>query len=120
MDTLGIAYDNFGAVGQFVTQVNGVAPDPAGQLTGTDVDGAFSDVLDLSKKLAGSENVKQCMSRQMLTYAVGHKLLADVTQLSCADRDVAKVIDDSGGKASVVFRGIALNPVFTTRVVGGQ
>jgi hypothetical protein len=119
MDTLGIAYDNFGAVGQFVTQVNGVAPDPAGQLTGTDVDGNFSDVLDLSKKLALSEDVKRCMARQMLTYAVGHKL-ADITQLSCADRDVAGTIDDSGGRTSVVFRGIALNPVFTTRVVGGQ
>jgi hypothetical protein len=118
MDTLGIAYDNFGAVGQFVTQVNGVAPDPAGQLTGTDVDGNFSDVLDLSKKLAVSEDVKQCMARQMVTYAVGRKL-ANITQLSCADRDIAKAIDDSGGRASVMFRGIALNPAFTTRVVGG-
>jgi hypothetical protein len=119
MDTLGIAYDNFGAVGQFVTQVNGVAPDPAGKLTGTDVDGDFTDVLELSKKLAMSRDVKECMARQMITYAVGHKL-ADITQLSCADRDVAKAIDDAQGRASVVFRGVALNPIFTTRVVGGQ
>ncbi len=118
MDTLGIAYDNFGAVGQPVTQVNGVPPGPAGQLTRTDVDGAFADVLELSKKLAVSEVVKQCMARQMITYAVGRKL-APVTELSCPDSDVAKAIDDSGGRASVVFRGIALNPVFTTRVVGG-
>jgi hypothetical protein len=118
MDTLGIAYDNFGGAGQFVTQVNGVPPDPAGQLTGTDVDGPFADVLDLSRRLATSRQAKECMARQLVTYAMGRQPSAPTT-VSCVQREVAQGVDDAAGHASALFRAIALNPVFATRVVGG-
>lgn len=118
MDTLGIAYDNYGAVGQVVTQVNGVAPDPAGALVGTDIDGAFTDVVDLSRRLATSKQAEQCVAQQMATYAIGREL-GPMGPSSCAEREIAKVVDDSGGRASAMFRGVVLNPVFATRVVGG-
>jgi hypothetical protein len=118
MDPLGIAYDNLGGIGQFVTQVNGVAADPSGELTGTDVDGTFSDIVGLSQRLARSQQAKQCLAKQMLTYAVGRELAAPGA-FACANGEVAKVVDDAAGQASALFRGIAQNPVFTTRVVGG-
>jgi len=100
------------------TQVNGVAPDPAGSLVGTDIDGAFTDVVDLSRRLATSEQAKECVAQQMATYAAGRQLGLTGAG-SCADREIAKIVDDNGGRASAVFRGVVLNPVFATRVVGG-
>jgi Protein of unknown function (DUF1585) len=98
--------------------VNDVAPDPAEQLTGTDVDGPFADVLELSGLLAKSAVAKECMAKQLVTYAMGRQL-ASPGAAACANREVAKASDDSGGRVSALFRGIALNPVFATRVVGG-
>jgi hypothetical protein len=118
MDPLGIAYDNLGGVGQFVTQVNGVAADPSGELSGTDVDGPFADIVELSQRLGRSQTAKQCLAKQMLTYAFGRELAAPGA-FACANGEVAKVVDDATGQASALFRGIAQNPVFTTRVVGG-
>jgi hypothetical protein len=115
MDKLGIAFDGFGALGQAVTQVNGVAPAPAGELTGTDVDGAFSDLVDLSTKLGKSRVVAQCLVEQMLTYALG-QLLDQGGQ--CARDQIATGVLATNGKLSEIFRGIALNPVFTTRIGG--
>jgi hypothetical protein len=59
MDELGIAYDTFGAMGQPITLVNDVAANPAGALTGTDVDGPYTDLVDLSSRLATSAAVRQ-------------------------------------------------------------
>jgi hypothetical protein len=118
MDTLGIAYDSYGALGQPVTQVNGVPPDPAGSLVNTDIDGPFADIVDLSKRLATSKQAEQCVAEQMATYAIGREI-GPMTLASCADREIAKIVDDNGGRASTVFKGVVLNPVFATRVVGG-
>jgi hypothetical protein len=117
MDPLGIAYDNLGGIGQIVTTVNNVAANPSGQLSGTDVDGAFADLNELSAKLSTSGIAKECMAKKLTTYAVGHDLVPN--GVACANRDVVALVEQSGNKASALFKGIALNPVFTTRVVGG-
>ena len=120
MDTLGIAFDGHGALGQLVTQVNGVAPDPAGELTGTDVDGAFTDLSALSTRLAGSTQVVECIAEKMMTYALGRELerAAEPTADSCAQTQVSEDIAAAQGSLVQVFRGIAQSTAFTTRTVG--
>jgi len=83
-----------------------------------DIDGPFTDIVDLSKRLATSKQAEQCVAEQMATYAIGREI-GPMTLASCADREIAKIVDDNGGRASSVFKGVVLNPVFATRVVGG-
>ena len=122
MDTLGIAFDQFGALGQPVTSVNGVPPDPAGELTGTDVDGPFADLGALSSRLAGSQHALGCAVEQMMTYAVGRELSLETpgSADACARAAITAAVEGDHGKLSQLFRALALNPMFTTRVVGGQ
>lgn len=116
MDKLGIAFDSFGALGQVVTKVNGVDPAPAGELTGTDVDGPFPDLVGLSQKLAQSKTASQCVVEQMMTYAFGHEL----EKVDCVRDQIAAQMTSPNGKLSDLFRGLVLSPVFTTRIAGGM
>jgi hypothetical protein len=126
MDTLGIAFDNFGALGQVVTSVNGSPPEPAGELTGTDVDGTFTDLAGLSGRLAKSKHALGCLVEQMMTQAVGRPmdLMTTGSADTCARDAITAAVDkDQGkdqGKLAQMFRALAMNPMFMNRVVGGR
>jgi hypothetical protein len=115
MDTLGIAYDSFGGVGQIVSEVNGFPPDPAGSLTGTDVDGEFADLQQLSQMLANSEFVTECIATKMMTYALGR---LPETKDDCEDQHI--VASTPQTELATIFREIASNPIVYTRIVGGD
>jgi hypothetical protein len=118
MDTLGIAYDGFGALGQPVTLVNGVAANPAGELTGTDIDGPFANLQELSQRMATSQQVRQCMAKQLLTYALGRDL--DKSADTCATEQIAANVATAGNSVARVFRELALTSSFKKRSVGAS
>jgi hypothetical protein len=118
MDTLGIAYDGFGALGQPVTLVNGVAADPAGQLTGTDIDGPFANLQELSQRMSTSQQVRECMAKQVLTYALGREL--DHNSDTCATQQIAANVSQAGNSLSRVFRELVLTDSFKKRSVGAS
>jgi hypothetical protein len=118
MDTLGIAYDGFGALGQPVALVNGVAADSAGQLTGTDIDGPFANLQELSQRMATSQQVRQCMSKQLLTYALGRDL--DDGGDRCAAEQIANNVTQAGNGVSRVFRELVFTGSFKKRSVGAS
>jgi len=45
--------------------------DASGQITGTDIDGAFVGAAELSKKLATSPQVRACLAQHWFNYALG-------------------------------------------------
>lgn len=74
MDPLGFAMEKYSEIGMFLKAdlKNGKTIDASGNLMfGTDIDGPFTDLVDLSKKFGDSETVRQCLTTQFYEYAVG-------------------------------------------------
>jgi hypothetical protein len=73
MDPIGFGFENFDGIGAWRTTDHGKPVDARGKLTATDVDGDFSGVVELGQRLAGSEQVRDCMATQWFRYGYGAK-----------------------------------------------
>lgn len=108
MDPLGLAFENFNALGRWREKEKGQFLDTAGRLiTGE----SFSNVRELKHVLATgrSDDFYRCFVEKLLTYALGRGLeYYDVqTQDSLVD-----ALRASGGKPSALLRGIVLSAPF--------
>jgi hypothetical protein len=83
MDPLGFGFENYDAIGRFRTAENGKTIDPSGTITQSDIDGTFGGVVDLAKKLTGSQDVQNCYVTQWFRFAFGRgETSADACTLS--------------------------------------
>jgi hypothetical protein len=73
MDPIGFGFSNYNGLGQFVTTENGASVDARGEVikASTDLDGTFQGAVELSKRIAASEHVKQCFAIQNFRYSLG-------------------------------------------------
>ncbi|XXX82399.1 DUF1592 domain-containing protein [Sorangium sp. So ce134] len=72
MDPIGFAFENFDAVGAFRTEEGGQVIDVSGEIVqSADVNGPFVGVRELAEKLAGSEQVRECLATQWFRYTAG-------------------------------------------------
>jgi hypothetical protein len=71
IDNVGFGFENYDAVGQWRTKESGLSVDPSGSLTSTDIDGPFVGAIELSQKLAQSQQVANCVTYSWLRYALG-------------------------------------------------
>jgi hypothetical protein len=72
IDGIGLGFENYDGIGSFRTTENGLAIDATGQILGTsDLNGAFAGAVELAGKLAHSEEVQECVSRQWFRFAMG-------------------------------------------------
>ena len=71
IDPIGLAFENFDAIGQWREQEQGQPIDVSGELTGTDVTGAIVGVVPMTAKLAQSQQVTTCFVRQWFRFAFG-------------------------------------------------
>ena len=70
-DSLGLAFERYDFIGQYLTERDGAPVDAHGTLNHTDVDGPFKDVIELSDLLAKSKDVAVCMPQRLAAQAVG-------------------------------------------------
>lgn len=89
MDPLGFAFESFDLAGRFRDTEKGQPIDASGVLKGTDVDGPFANAIELSSRLARSGQMRACVSRQWLRFALGRDEDDDLddrslAQLRCA------------------------------------
>ncbi|HEV8245756.1 MAG TPA: DUF1592 domain-containing protein [Polyangiaceae bacterium] len=75
-DSVGLSFEHYDEIGRFLTERDGIAVDASGQLVGTDVDGAFSDVAQLSELFSTSNDVAACLVEKFADQALGRKLEA--------------------------------------------
>jgi hypothetical protein len=111
MDPIGLALENFDAIGRYRTEDNDVAIDARGTLpSGVMVNGAR----ELALALAEDPRYAPCVTQQLLTYAVGRSF----------DNDEAKAYattvayDASGGGSlgwRAVLRAVVSSEAFRTR-----
>lgn len=72
LDPIGLGFEHFDALGRWREQENGLAIDASGELIGTDdSDGPFDGAAELAALLAGSQQVRDCFTRQWFRFAHG-------------------------------------------------
>jgi len=114
MDPLGLALENFNAMGMWRDQEFGQPIDPSGKLvTGEE----FSNIKDLKRALVKNhaEDFYRTLTQKLLTYALGRGL--DYYDVETVDQIVAR-IEKSGGKPSALLAGIIESAPFQKTRVG--
>lgn len=74
MDPIGLAFEHFDAMGRFRELDNGQEIDATGEIyeaTDPSLAGGFDGVAELAAKLAGSEQVRDCVATQLFRFAAG-------------------------------------------------
>lgn len=108
MDPLGLALENFDALGTWRTQENGQPVDGSGTLiTGE----SFHDVRELKKILREqhASDFYRCVTRKMLTFAIGRGL--DYTDEQTVDQIVQR-LEASGGRFRDLIDGVIASAPF--------
>jgi hypothetical protein len=110
MDPIGLALENFDAVGAFRTHDHGQAVDTAGQLAdGTRIDGvvALRDAL-----LQRPDVLVRTATAKLLTYALGRGLEpSDMPTV----RAIARQAESGGYKFETLIAGVVASTAFTMR-----
>jgi hypothetical protein len=111
MDPIGLALENFDAIGQYRSEDNGIAIDAHGTLpSGVTVNGER----DLALALANDPRYAPCVTQQLLTYAVGRSF--DTSEAKAYAATVAA--DASAGGTlgwQAALRAVVSSEAFRTR-----
>ena len=111
MDPLGLAFENFNALGRWRDKEQQQPIDAAGQLiTGE----SFSGVRELKKILVQSHrrDFYRCVAEKTLTYALGRGL--DYYDVQAVDEIVDR-LEKAGGRPSALLAGVIESPPFQKR-----
>lgn len=96
IDGIGFSFENYNAVGKFVTEENGEPVDSTGQLPiGTDIEGEVEGAVELSAALARSDQVKDCIAAHWYRYTLGRVESADSDR--CQVRELGVGLAENGG-----------------------
>jgi hypothetical protein len=109
LNGIGFGFENYNAAGAFQKSENGIAIDARGELPGTDVDGRFDGALQLSARLAESEQVYACATERWLRYAFGR---APSIEEEPAMATLARSFAQSRGDVRALMLAIATLPSF--------
>lgn len=79
MDPIGLGFEHYDALGQWRDTENGLPIDSTGDVTGSDVAGAFDGAVQLTERLSQSQQVKDCLVQTWFRFAQG-RAIADEDQ----------------------------------------
>ena len=93
MDPVGLALENYDAIGQWRDRENDVVIDARGELPG--IEGTFDGPIELARAIAGAEATQTCFAHQWASFAYGRTLDDDdaCTESHLADAFVASGSD---------------------------
>lgn len=115
MDPLGFGFENYDGMGRYRTTENGVAIDASGELTGTDVDGAFNGVVGLAAKLAQSADVRACYATQWFRFAYGR---GENSGDACSLATLSSRLGSTGGNIQELLVALTQTDAFLYRPAG--
>jgi hypothetical protein len=109
-DPIGFAFENYDAIGRFRTTEGGKPVDASAELKGAGkLDGRVTNALDLATKLSTAEDVRGCVAKSWLRFALGREDGDDeATSLAAG----LKALNDSGGKLPDLLVAIARSDAF--------
>ena len=117
MDPIGLALENFNAIGQWRDRDEGQPIDSAGQLiTGE----KFSNVLELKEILSSSrkEDFYRCLTEKMLTYAVGRGV--EYYDAPAVDQIVDGLLSGEGSLVDLIYGVVESTPFQKRRGDGNR
>jgi hypothetical protein len=117
MDKIGFGFENFDGIGLYRTMDRNKPVDARGELTNTDIDGAFNGANELAKKLAASKDVHDCLATQWFRYGYGRE---ETTQDSCSLDALKRVSTSSGGNFKELLLALTQTDTFLLRSKGDQ
>lgn len=108
MDPLGLAFENFNALGRFREKEFGELVDVAGTLSSGE---EYKNVNDLKQALVRNhkQEIYYCIAEKLMTYALGRGL--DYRDNFALD-DIVERIESSGGKARALLDGVVHSAQF--------
>ena len=108
MDPLGLAFENFNALGRFREKEFDQPIDASGQLVTGE---AFDDVRELKRILVTTRrgDLYRCMAEKMLTYALGRGV--EYYDVETVER-VAQQLEADGGKAKTLLKAVIASDAF--------
>jgi hypothetical protein len=113
INPLGLALENFDAIGQWRDTENGVTIDPSGAIDqAADADGSFGDVTGFVELISDSSTVQYCYSEKLFRFAVG-RLAAE--EDGCALDELKYAADQSDGDIRELLIGMTLTHSFRYR-----
>ncbi len=79
MDPLGFAFENYDATGAYRTIENKKPVDASGAINAIspEIDGPFANALELSRRIAPSKVLKDCVARESMRWAIGRETMAE-------------------------------------------
>lgn len=106
IDPLGLAFENYGALGEHrISWENGTPVDATGELDGQTFDGAA----DVARLLADSPRARACYATRWFEYAVGRPA---ETADACSLRAVSSRFEASGGDIRALLVDLTLTDAF--------
>ncbi len=109
IDPVGFGFENYDAIGAYQAAQGGGLVDASGELTDTDVNGAFNGALELSAKLAESAEVRNCVASQWFRFALAR---TPAGEDACAMGRVQDAFATSGGDVRDLARAIVASDSF--------
>lgn len=113
LDPVGLGLEHYDAIGLYRTDDGGKPVDANGELIGTDVDGPFVGAVPLGEKLAASETVEQCITRQWFRYATS-RFEEDESEI-CTIKDLVSQFRDAGRSLEALPQAVVLSDAFRYR-----
>jgi hypothetical protein len=109
-DPLGFAFENYDPIGRYRTTENGKPIDARSEITATQhLDGPVRDAIELTRKLATADEVRECVARQWLRFALGRdESDADLPSLATG----LKGFRDGGWKVGELLAALARSDSF--------
>jgi hypothetical protein len=78
LDPVGFGFEHYDAIGRYRARDQNEVVDASGELLGTRAtDGPFNGAIELAAKLAQSDQVRECVSRNWLQFALGRGVADD-------------------------------------------
>ncbi len=116
LDPVGFAFENFDGIGGYRTMDQGKMVDASGDLVGTDVDGTVTGAVELSKRLAGSDQVRSCVVKKWFQYGHGRE---DTAEDMCSLEILKGQFKASGNNLKTLMLSLTQTPAFQFKTVGG-
>jgi hypothetical protein len=111
-DPIGFGMEEMDGIGRYRTTENGLPVDSTGELSGTDVDGPFEGVAQLSAKLAQSKMLEACVVNHFFRFATARS--AEPADARVVD-DWAATFSQAGGKIQALVSAYVAHASFALR-----
>lgn len=115
MDPLGFGFENFDSVGRFRTTENGQPVDASGEIVGTDIEGTFNGVTELTQRLVQSEDVKACYAKMWFRWASGR---AETEEDACTIEKLGTTFSEANGNVKELLVALTQTDAFLYRTGG--